>query len=459
MKYMLSPRRFIIAISLIVSACVPGGDAAQPDAGAPATDTVGPDGGLAGTPAGDRDQSGYGDSVFSGGLDPSNPFFAALGTNGRSCATCHVRAAGWTITPAEVRARFTATGGADPLFRLKDGANSPRADVSTPDAMQRAYSMLLARAVIRIGLPVPPDAEFSLAAVDDPYGFASAAELSLFRRPLPSTNLPFLSSVMWDGREPSLGQQAADATTGHAQASSVDPAQMAAIVAFERSISTAQSFDTVAGAFDASGGRGGPALLASVGFQLGENDPLGGSFNRNVFALYGAWDVGPGGGGTTAADRQASIARGERIFNNRPITITNVAGLNDLPGRATLQGSCSTCHNAPGAGSHSTALFLDLGLNIPPRRTPDMPLYTLRRASDGTQRQTTDPGVALVTGRWADLNKFKVPVLRGLAMRPPYFHDGSAPSLQAVVGFYDARFRLGLSPPERADLVAFLQSL
>jgi cytochrome c peroxidase len=88
-----------------------------------------------------------------------------------------------------------------------------------------------------------------------------------------------------------------------------------------------------------------------------------------------------------------------------------------------------------------------------------MPLYTVRRAADGTQRQTTDPGLALITGRWADLNRFKVPVLRGLAMRPPYFHDGSAPSLQAVVGFYDVRFRLGLSPQERADLVAFLQSL
>lgn len=40
-----------------------------------------------------------------------------------------------------------------------------------------------------------------LVAVDDPYHFASAAERSLFRRPLPSTNLKFDSAVMWDGRE------------------------------------------------------------------------------------------------------------------------------------------------------------------------------------------------------------------------------------------------------------------
>ena len=35
---------------------------------------------------------------------------------------------------------------------------------------------------------------------DDPYGHASATQLSLFRRPLPTTNLRFLSTINWDGR-------------------------------------------------------------------------------------------------------------------------------------------------------------------------------------------------------------------------------------------------------------------
>ena len=70
---------------------------------------------------------------------------------------------------------------------------------------------------------VPANAEFELVAVDDPYNFASAAELSLFRRPLPTTNLKFLSTVMWDGRETRAGPgrsrfdlptQANDATHG-----------------------------------------------------------------------------------------------------------------------------------------------------------------------------------------------------------------------------------------------------
>ncbi len=56
--------------------------------------------------------------------------------------------------------------------------------------------MLLNRGVIRVGRPIPSGAEFELQRVVDPYQFASAAELSLFRRPLPSMNLKFVTQVM-----------------------------------------------------------------------------------------------------------------------------------------------------------------------------------------------------------------------------------------------------------------------
>ena len=46
--------------------------------------------------------------------------------------------------------------------------------------------MLLSKGVIRVGLPIPQSAEFELIAVDDPYRFASAAELSLFRALCPA---------------------------------------------------------------------------------------------------------------------------------------------------------------------------------------------------------------------------------------------------------------------------------
>jgi len=102
---------------------------------------------------------------------------------------------------------------------------------------------------------------------------------------------------------------------------------------------------------------------------------------------------------------------------------------------------------------------MDIGVSAAARRTPDVPLYTLRNRITGETLSTTDPGRGLVTGRWDDVGRFKVPSLRALAARAPYFHDGSADDLAAVVAFYDQRFRMHLSADEASDLVAFLRAL
>jgi cytochrome c peroxidase len=65
----------------------------------------------------------------------------------------------------------------------------------------------------------------------------------------------------------------------------------------------------------------------------------------------------------------------------------------------------------------------------------------------------------MLTGKWADIGKFKGPVLRGLSARAPYFHNGSARSFDDVLDFYESRFNLGLTPQERSDLIAFLKAL
>jgi cytochrome c peroxidase len=88
-----------------------------------------------------------------------------------------------------------------------------------------------------------------------------------------------------------------------------------------------------------------------------------------------------------------------------------------------------------------------------------MPLYTLRNTATGETVQTTDPGLALISGKWADIGRFKGPVLRGLAARAPYFHNGSAARLEDVIDFYDTRFAMQLSAAEKQDLVAFLKAL
>ncbi len=422
----------------------------------------------------------------AGSIDLTNPFFQSLGTNGRACVSCHQPSDGWTVTPPHIQARFDASGGTDPIFRPNDGSVSPDADVSTVEARRAAYKMLLGKGLIRVGIGIPASAEFDLLAVDDPYGYASAKELSLFRRPLPATNLRFLSTVMWDGRETfldplskdcilgtskcfaplhfDLADQANSATLGHAQAAQpLTTAQADAIVAFESALFTAQVFDNDAGELTARRASGGPAYLSQQDFYFGMNDVVSGDyrtgalFDPTVFRLYDAWDTPIPGGGVVAA--RLAVARGQRLFNSKSIQIADVKGLNDALGIPVLSGTCTTCHDTPSAGDHSIPVPLDIGIADVSRRTPDLPLYTLRNKQTLAIIQTTDPGRALITGKWNDIGKFKGPVLRDLSSRAPYFHNGSASDLGAVVDFYDQRFRIGFTDEEKADLVAFLRTL
>jgi hypothetical protein len=429
----------------------------------------------------------------TGKIALDGPFFQSLGANGRSCGSCHQPSDGWTVIPRHLRERFDASGGTEPIFRTVDGSNSPLADVSTVDARRKAYSMLLDKGLIRVGIGLPEIREFDLIAVDDPYGYASAAELSLFRRPAPATNLKFLSTVMWDGRETfkdstshdcianttncfatlhfDLMDQSNAATMGHAQgANPLTSEQREAIVAFEMTLFTAQVFDAEAGNLSARRAQGGPEYLASQPFYFGINDAVSGDyktgakFNPTAFDLYASWRAKAKGGdtgddpGRKAA--RAAVARGEILFNSRPILIKDVKGLNDDLGITELPGTCTTCHDTPVSGDHSIPAPLDIGLTDASRRTPDMPLYTLRNRQDpGLVVQTTDPGRALITGKWRDIGRIKGPILRGLAARAPYFHNGFAKDLDAVVDFYNDRFSLGLSDREHDDLVAFLLAL
>src|SRR5438128_12283922 len=97
---------------------------------------------------------------LNGALDLNNPFFKELGTNGRSCFSCHRPAQGWSLTPESVRRRFDESRGLDPVFRTNDGSNCEGADVSTIGKRQSAYSQLLNKGLIRVGINVPASAEF-----------------------------------------------------------------------------------------------------------------------------------------------------------------------------------------------------------------------------------------------------------------------------------------------------------
>jgi cytochrome c peroxidase len=121
-------------------------------------------------------------------------------------------------------------------------------------------------------------------------------------------------------------------------------------------------------------------------------------------------------------------------------------------GRALFEdkAGCALCHFGP---DYADAQFHNLGIGW-----------------DAAQARFDDPGRAAVTERREDTGKFRTPTLRDVSKHAPYMHDGSLPTLRAVVEHYDRGGTanpwidrnlepLGLSASEVDDLVAFLESL
>jgi cytochrome c peroxidase len=455
-----------------------------------------------------------------GAIHEDGPFFQSLGTNGRTCATCHLAGDAFGLSVRSVQAKFAETRGRDPLFAAVDGANCPNASMGNA----AEHSLLLKSGLIRIGLTLPAGTQFTISAAHDPYGCASvtnsttgAQTVSVYRRPLPTVSLGFLSTIMFDGREtiqplatPSTFQanlmtdlmhQAMDATLIHAQAAAAPTtAQQQAIVNFELGLYSAQLVDGQAGPLFIGGATGGAENLsrAAAAYYPGTNDSLGhdpdgGAFNpAAVFTMYGAWaDSKPplgfhGDEALLAARRR--IAAGEALFNTRALTISNVRGLNDNTALGTtpippFMGTCTTCHDTPNAGSHSLPLALDIGTGhslahetdplianaVAQLDAPDLPVFQITGCpnpfADPSQPPqpyviyTTDPGKGLISGLCSDVVRTKGPVLRGLAARAPYFHNGTGQTLDQVLNFYNQRFQMNLTQEEKEDLIAFLNSL
>ena len=112
-----------------------------------------------------------------------------------------------------------------------------------------------------------------------------------------------------------------------------------------------------------------------------------------------------------------AAARGKRLFRNGA--------------------QCASCHQSP--------TFTD-ALSGPDRRVPFL----------------HDPAEVGMDPRYAARSatgQYRTTPLRGLLQHPPYFHDGSAPDLLAVVEHYDNLFGLNLTSAQKADLVEYLKSL
>jgi cytochrome c peroxidase len=217
-------------------------------------------------------------------------------------------------------------------------------------------------------------------------------------------NLAWSESFFWDGRTPTLEEQAgkpienpdemdlpiADAVARVAE----DPSYVSAFL---------EAYDE-------------PPSEASLRKAIA-------SFVRTLVSVNSAYDRHLRGDDTSFDE---AARRGEAVFLSE-------------------RGGCFHCH--PGGMLTNEGLF-----------------------NNGAYTAGTDTGRQQITGRSGDTGKFKVPGLRNVELTAPYMHDGSLPTLEAVIDHYD-RGGLGdpttdpqieplsLTPDEKADLLAFLRSL
>jgi cytochrome c peroxidase len=375
-----------------------------------------------------------------GPVDLNNMFFRTdLGTNGRSCATCHDPRSGWGISAELANELFDASDGLDPLFRIHDAGTRPDAPTGTLAERKQTYKPVYKDALIRFGQTVSAAAEFEVIAVDDPSGFGTPAAHTRFRRPNPMSNEAFVASVTWTGGPHDVFTQLKNLVNGanvfHAQGSVVPVELREEAALLSLSVFHAQVEDDKAGRLDADGAMGGPVHLASQEFFIGIN--TGESFNPRVFNVFDAWESSPN-------EHRRAIWRGQEVFNTK--TFGN-------------GGHCGNCHNTPNVGSSSTFTLRRVGTDVPSEFTDKLVKLTIRNKTTGDVKVVTDLGRGLTTGLWNDVGRFKVQHLRGLASRAPFFHDGRAKNLNEVIDHYEAFFNIQFTGTEKEDLAAFLYAL
>jgi hypothetical protein len=325
---------------------------------------------------------------------------------------------------------FLLTGGTHPIFVNNLDTDTPTSDMSTVSARWKATTMLRQGKFTRKVAP-PAVRDYEVVAASDPFGVGTTSSLWFFRRPLPTANFRS-KTVMWDGANTvgtvlrdGLVKQARGNVTGAQQGAPATDAIIFDMVDYESATSHAQLIAFGVGRLDAEGAHGGPEAASAQLLVDGR------------FDLYDAWEHSKNPG-------RRQIWRGQEIFN----------GVNAPSGH-----SCRGCHSAANNGQNVSGAMFDVGLSRPEFAKADMAVYTFQRTSDGATLQTTDPGLGIRSGKFADLNHFKVPNLRGLAARAPYFHNGLAATLEDVVNLYGTSLGFVFTRQERADLVAFLTAL
>lgn len=364
-------------------------------------------------------------------------------TNGRSCATCHVAADHFALTPAHVQALY-AQHPDDPLFNRID-ADDPNAAVPTFDHLKAG--------LVRVTIPLAANVDVIDAAgnvITNP-----ARTISVWRGVPTIENVAYTAPYQLDGRAPTLEVQALGALQAHSQISP-NPGQskLDSISDFERTVFSSNAARDVADAL-ACGHTPAPLdLHLPAGSVAAEG--------QKVFkAICARCHGGP----TT------NVIVEQVVFDSL-FPVQHADGTVDFNGFSPVGVAIATnfMTNVPRQhegtlGISAIAMLGQLGI-LPNPSGLSLPQYRLRFYTDATRHHakvdlppappligpslapqpfSVDPGRAAVSGDPIDWEGFDVPQLRGISKTAPYFHDASAPDLKSLVDEY-SRLILSADP-------------
>ena len=227
------------------------------------------------------------------------------------------------------------------------------------------------------------------------------------RRSPPVSNAAYAPLQFWDGRSPSLEDQAKGPIQNPIEMGNSHQAMIQTVGAISGYI---EEFREVFGE--------GPITVDQVADAIA-------AFERTVVTTDSKFD---------------RYARGD----HQALTPLERRGLEVFNGK----GHCTSCHWGP---YFSDGRFHNLGVPAKDPKNPDRGRYDV----------TKDP---------RDMGAFKTPTVRDAARRPPYLHDGSEKTLESLIDFYDRgggkdpnldplMVPLGLTKNEKSALVAFIKAL
>jgi cytochrome c peroxidase len=420
---------------------------------------------------------------------------AFAGTNGRSCASCHVPGEHFGLTPAHVAATLAANP-ADPLFNPID-ADDPTAAVPTYEHLKKG--------LVRVTLNLPDNMD-----VIDFFGNVVTRPdrtLDVWRAVPTVENAAITAPYQYDGRKGTLQEQAQGAISTHSQGPVVAQADLDAIADFQKGEFTSNRAKWVANKLD----QGVP--LAQIDRPELKMDELTPAQQRGLDIYNKACEPCHGGATThQIVDRavhdfsfpeiktdgnvqfDTSVTPPVPVLASRPtdefmnVGFANISYLGQLGFPGVFNSTVQLPQYRYRFYTDASRTVTRADLPPVPQFDPNNPFVPATDANGAPivgpnflpQFWSTDPGRAIVTGDPHDFEAFDIPALRGIANTAPYFHDNSAETLRDAVNFY-SRFVLqffpmlhlplvnppeegsffpeSFTPAQKDDLIAFLQIL